>query len=239
MSDNTINIKPTVVIRTLILVAIVLHIISLSTRFIVYFTDYRSIKGLGFFINMLYVGAERNIPTAFSSLILIIASVLLFVITLLKWRKPKSFYQIWLLLSVGFFYLAMDEAMILHETILGQEEGIILGRQFSGFLRHAWIIPFLFTIPFLILLFYKFLLNLDNRTRNLFLISAALFVGGAVGIESIGGYIKDTTGIDNWWYYLEVAAEESFEMAGVITFIYALLDYLHRNYQEIKILTIK
>jgi hypothetical protein len=239
MTEHTIKIKPSIVIRTLVIVATALQIISFSTRFVVYFADYKAIKGLGFFINMLYVGAERNIPTAFSSLILIIASVLLFVITLLKWRKPKSFYVIWLLLSVGFFYLAMDEAMILHETILGQEGGVILGRQFSGFLRHAWIIPFLFTIPFLILLFYKFLLNLDNRTRNLFMISAALFVGGAVGIESIGGYIKDTTGIDNWWYYLEVAAEESFEMAGVITFIYALLDYLYRNYQAIKFLIIK
>ncbi len=186
-----------------------------------------------------YVGYERNFPTAFSSMILIIASVLLFIITVLKWKKPKSFYLIWLLLSAGFFYLAMDEAMVLHETILGQKEGIILGHQFHGFLRHAWIIPFLFTIPFLIILFFRFLMHLDHRTRNFFLISAVIFVGGAVGIESIGGYIKDTIGIDNWWYYLEVAFEESSEMAGVITFIYALLDYMQRNYQEIQFSIVK
>jgi hypothetical protein len=244
MTEISIKIKVPAYIRTLAIAALILQIISFSTRFIVYFTDYKSIKKLGYlidmlYVNMFYVGFERNVPTAFSAMILIIASVLLFTITALKWRKPKSFYLIWLLLSFGFFYLAMDEAMILHETILGQKEGIILGRQFSGFLRHAWIIPFLFTIPFLILLFFKFLMHLDHRTRNFFLVSALLFVGGAVGIESIGGYIKDTIGVDNWWYYLEVAVEESFEMAGVITFIYALLDYMHRNFQEIKFLIVK
>jgi hypothetical protein len=239
MPDVTIKVKPSAVIRVLTLAAIALQVISFCTRFIVYFTDYTSVRGLGFIIGILYVGAERNIPTAFSALILIIASTLLFVITVLKWRRPKSFYLIWLILSIGFFYLAMDDAMILHETILGQKDGVILGRQFTGFLRHAWIIPFLLTIPFLILLFYKFLINLDNRTRNLFLISATLFVGGAIGIESIGGYIKDTIGIDNWWYYLEVAVEESVEMAGVITFIYALLDYLRRYYHEVKLSIIK
>ena len=82
-------------------------------------------------------------------------------------------------------------------------------------------------------------MHLDHRTRNFFLISAVIFVGGAVGIESIGGYIKDTIGIDNWWYYLEVAFEESSEMAGVITFIYALLDYMQRNYQEIQFSIVK
>lgn len=243
MSEVSIKIRVSAFIGTLALAAIVLQVISFSTRFLVYFTDYKSIKIFGylidmFYVNMFYVGFERNIPTGFSSMILIIASVLLFTITVLKWRRPKSFYQIWLILSFGFFYLAMDEAMVLHETILGQKEGIILGHQFSGFLRHAWIVPFLFTIPFLILLFFKFLRHLDHRTRNLFLISAVLFVGGAVGIESIGGYIKDTIGIDNWWYYLEVAAEESCEMAGVITFIYALLDYMYRNFQEIKFLIV-
>lgn len=233
MLHPVIYVNKSFVIRLLATAAIAIQVISFCTRFIVFFTDYKSVTGLNFTLNMFYVGAERNIPTAFSSMILIIASVLLFVITILKWKKPKSFYWIWFILSFGFFYLAMDEAMILHETILGQREGVILGRQFSGFLRHAWIIPFLFTIPFLILLFYKFLMHLDNRTRNLFLVSAALFVGGAIGIESIGGYIKDTIGVDNWWYYIEVATEESFEMAGVITFIYSLLDYLNRNYQEI------
>ncbi|SHF43420.1 hypothetical protein SAMN05444274_105203 [Mariniphaga anaerophila] len=239
MQNHQLIIKISAIIRLLSLVAIVLQLISFSTRFIVCFTDYTQVKGLGFLINMFYVGAERNIPTAFSAFILIVASALLFIITALKWKKPKSFYLIWLILSFGFFYLAMDEAMILHETILGQKDGIILGRQFSGFLRHAWIIPFLFTIPFLILLFFKFLMSLDKKTKNLFILSAALFVGGAVGIESVGGYIKDTIGTDNWWYYTEVAIEESFEMAGVILFIYSLLDYLRVNYKTISFPIIK
>lgn len=118
MQNHQLIIKISAITRLLGFVAIVLQLISFSTRFIVYFTDYVQIRGLGFLINMFYVGAERNIPTAFSAFILIVASALLFVITALKWKKPKSFYLIWLILSFGFFYLAMDEAMILHDNFV-------------------------------------------------------------------------------------------------------------------------
>ncbi len=78
-------------------------------------------------------------------------------------------------------------------------------------------------------------MSLDKKTRNLFLFSAVIYLSGVIGMESIGGFIKSIHGIDNWWYYLEVAVEEGLEMTGIIVFIYALLNYLNITYKEISL----
>ena len=239
MSNNNLTIQQVAVTRFLAVIAIIIHLISFGTRFLVYFTDYKSVFGLNYFIHKMYVGNEQNIPTMFSIFLLMFASALLLLITTLKWKKPKSYYLSWMLLCLGFFYLAMDEAMSLHETVLNHQDGVLLGHQFSGFLYHAWIIPFVLMIPFLIVIFSKFLINLDKKTRILFIVSGAIFVGGAIGVESIGGYIKENIGVDNWWYYIEEAVEEALEMAGVIIFIYALLGYLAENYKSINFSLVK
>ncbi len=235
MTNNQIIIKPLVIVRMLAIVAIILSVISFSTRFIVYFTGYNNLKG---FIPLFYVGNERNIPTAFSVLLLQIAAILLLVITMLKWKKPNSLYLSWAFLCVGFYYLSIDEGWQIHELTLGHKHtanGMLWGYQFSGFLYRYWIIPYILALPFLLFIFWKLLMSLEKRTRRLFILSAVIYLSGVIGMESIGGYIKSIHGIDNWWYYLEVAVEEGLEMAGIIVFIYALSDYLNKNYKEINI----
>jgi hypothetical protein len=235
MTNNQILIKPFVVVRTLAIVAVILSVISFSTRFIVYFTGYTSVKGL---IPLFYVGDERNFPTAFSMFLLLFAAILLLLITLLKWKQTNSFYKQWAFLCIGFFFLSIDEGWMIHEYTLGHRNspGILWGYEFSGFFHRYWIIPYILALPFLFYFFWKLLMSLEKRTRNLFVISAVIYLSGTIGMESVGGYIKSIHGIDNWWYYLEVAVEEGLEMAGIILFIYALLDYLNRNHKEIRLM---
>lgn len=234
MTNNQILIKPSVIVRLLTLVALALHVISFSTRFIVHYTGQTNKL-----ITLFYVGYEKNIPTAFSVFILFFAAALLFLITILKWKQSNSFYLSWAFLCVGFFYLSIDEGWQLHELTLGHfysPNGLLWGYQFSGFLYRYWIIPYLLAMPFLLYIFWKLLMSLEKKTRNLFIISAVMYLSGVIGMESVGGYIKSNYGIDNWWYYLEVAVEEGLEMAGIIVFIYSLFDYLLKNYNEIRLL---
>ena len=55
MPEMLVKVKIPAFTRTLVIVASVLQAISFSTRFIVYFTDYKSIRKLGFLIDMLYI----------------------------------------------------------------------------------------------------------------------------------------------------------------------------------------
>ena len=43
-------------------------------------------------------------------------------------------------------------------------------------------------------------------------------------MESIGGWIEETRGIENWAYYTEATLEELLEMLGIALFLSVLLD---------------
>ena len=109
----------------------------------------------------------------------------------------------------------------------------LLGDYASGIFYFAWVIPGIAFILLFALTFVKFLLHLQLRTRWLFLVSAVLFIGGAVGTELIGGRYAELHGFQNLTYTMIATVEEALEMAGVIVFIFALLKYVETNYNEV------
>ena len=60
----------------------------------------------------------------------------------------------------------------------------------------------------------------------MFIWAAAVFVGGAIGVEMISGYQADLAGERNLTYALIISVEELCEMLGVVIFIHALMTYL-------------
>ena len=55
-----------------------------------------------------------------------------------------------------------------------------------------------------------------------------LYVGGALGLEMVVGYmgmVSETDGIARIWFLLEETTEEFLEMTGAIVFFYALTGY--------------
>ncbi len=73
--------------------------------------------------------------------------------------------------------------------------------------------------------YVRFLRHLPGDTRRLFLLGGALFVGGAVGIEIIGGIYVVRFGATNPYAVIS-ATEELLEMLGVIVFLHAVMSYL-------------
>lgn len=74
--------------------------------------------------------------------------------------------------------------------------------------------------------YWRFLLHLPFRSRMLFLTSAVVYVGGALGMEMVGGWYAQNYGSGNLSYVAIATLEETLEMLGVVIFIYALLRYL-------------
>ncbi len=173
-------------------------------------------------IDLFSVNAEKTIPTWYATLLLFGAAVLLALITIIKFQQKEPFKFHWLGLAVVFLYLSMDEGAAIHEIFSDPIQETLNP---TGFFSFGWYILFAPLVVIFVLVYLRFLLQLPGKFRNLFVLSGAIYVGGAVFIEAISA---------NRWYldggltfaYLAIATvEELMEMWGIILFIYALLLY--------------
>ncbi|MFZ2052894.1 MAG: hypothetical protein WAU81_01735 [Candidatus Aminicenantales bacterium] len=94
--------------------AFFLILISAATQLLRYWAHYALDHR---FVRLFNVEAENNIPTLFSTVLLLFAACLLAVISLLKRRQSDPHRWCWAILSSGFLYLTIDEASSLHELL--------------------------------------------------------------------------------------------------------------------------
>jgi len=202
-----------------------LGILSMIGQLALYWlgTDY---VWLNWFAQEFNVGAEYNIPTLYQVLSILFCAFLLFFIGYMEVRKGARFCRHWKALALVFVYLSIDEGFELHEKLVKPMRTFFHA---SGYLHHAWVIPGIVIVMLFALTFLKFFLALPPRTRFLFFMSAAVYVGGAIGVEVISGqyvseystmrvgdvYWMDIFGAQDFVYPLLNAIEEVMEMLGM------------------------
>jgi hypothetical protein len=175
------------------------------------------------FVPKFDLNRENNIPTYFSSFMLLISAGLLAIVTMSKRRDCAPYSTHWFILMIIFLFLSIDESASFHELLISPLKHIL---HLSGIWYHAWVIAgFAFVVVFVIF-YYRFFLNLPSRTKLYLVIAAFFLVVGAVGIEFIGGAYLDVHGDWTLAYGIMTIIEESFEMIGVLFFIIAILDYI-------------
>lgn len=163
---------------------------------------------------------ELNAPAFFSSFILLYSAIILGKITFLK-RREHDYYE-WAGLSFTFLYLALDEAFSIHEGMKYARKILALDKD-NALYNDAWVfIGIAFIIVFL-LMYLRFLRNLNKRIRSLFLLSAGIYILGALGLEIIGGYWEFFRGEKDFIHAFIASIEELLEMFGIILFINTLL----------------
>ncbi|MGF1567984.1 MAG: hypothetical protein ACFCVD_07920 [Nodosilinea sp.] len=206
-----------------------LTLINLAGQIFGYFFDQERLEGLR---QLFDVNNENNIPTWFSAINLLFCSVLMWLIATIQQqhKKPQALY--WRGLSVIFFLLSLDEASSVHELFIPIGEAF----GFDGFLRFFWVVPGMFFVAVVAIIYWKFILTQPARIRNLILTAATVYISGAVIMEMIGGHyvgaylqpgaFETTSGWNGMAMALILAAEEFLEMLGILIFIYALLLYL-------------
>ena len=228
---NQISLNPSAIARTLGLLICLLVIASIMGQVSTFVFGHSTVKGL---VPLFNLNSERNIPTFFSMLLLLLSSLLLTFITLLNWKQRVPHVSKWAILSSGFFFMAYDEAFQVHEK-LGKPFHVLLGNNtFGGFFLYSWVIPGLAIVCFLSIFFLRFWWYLPVKTRIRFLIAGTMYIGGAIGVEMIGGhYLELHGGYQNFMYNMIASLEESLEMVGLVVFIWALLKYCADNFKEL------
>lgn len=180
-------------------------------------------------------GDDTSVPTWFSSLILLISAILLHIISVKK--HDDRYFRHWRVLAIIFLIMSIDEVARIHERI-GELDVLINSSFRQGLFFYPWVIVGISFVVLVGLAYFRFLLKLPKEVRFLFLLSAFVFVFGALGLEMLSAYQHYTHGAEhNFTYFLLFNIEELFEKMGVIIFIYALLSYI-RNYlfKEVTIL---
>lgn len=185
-----------------------------------------------YFLNPLFdFNTERNIPTLYSSLAIIICAVLLSSIALIH-KKLNLSYIPWVGLAIIFLFLSIDETAQIHEKLTNPTRDA-LETPTSGLLRNAWIIPYAIFVLVFFIAYLKFLINLPKKTMILFIISGGVFVLGALGFEAVAG-LPELWG-NRTVVNLIRTCEELLEMVGIALFIYTLLHYITNKFGKIRI----
>ncbi|MDH2328103.1 hypothetical protein QCN27_14625 [Cereibacter sp. SYSU M97828] len=173
--------------------------------------------------DLLLFEEERNLPTLLNFVLLLANMGALAVVAACGFGGRDRWRWHWLALSAGFLLLAYDEAAQVHEG-LNKLVGSVV--ETGGFLAFAWVIPGAAVVVVLAIAFSRFLLALPRRSTALFVLSAAIYLGGALGVEMIGARLWAAQGWDNVAYSLLATLEETLEMGGLIVFLHAVLMFL-------------
>jgi hypothetical protein len=172
------------------------------------------------------LGKENSIPTAFSIINLLIASVLLyFVYCVSKYRGDRvAFY--WFALCILFVLLAIDEAASIHERagVLDRLTGAVL--PVPG--EHKWVLYGGIFAGVAFLFFLPFLLSIPRSTAWLLVLSGAIFIGGALGFEILGSWMlqSEIASREDLIYDIRRVGEEGLEMYAIALFNCTLFGYL-------------
>ena len=225
----TIFISPRRVTLVLAFVVLCLTLAHIAGQSFKYFLGHGN--GLGF-VPLFDLDGEVSVPTWYSSSALLLCSALLAGIALAKRIAGDRYALSWSALWIIFLYLSLDEGAQIHEQSIRPLRSAFNA---GGFFYYTWVVPGAAFVFVFVLAYLKFLAHLPTKTRYLFLVAGALYVGGALGMELLGGRHADLYGIYNMSYVMLVTGEEVLEMLGVIVFIYALLSYLSSYLKDLHI----
>lgn len=210
---------------------VLLHGITQTLRFAVF--DGGNMGGL---VPLFSLGSDGNLPTYFSSLVLFFSGLMLLALAVAELRNREHDGWYWVGLSLVFAFLAIDEMLQLHER-LTEPMRTVLGT--GGLLFYAWIVPYGLGTLVLVTIYWRFLWRLPRDTAWLMLLSGAIFVGGAIGVEMLGGLVFERIGSINPVYVGLQTIEEVLEMSGIVLFLYAISSHFVRRHGSLSLLLAK
>jgi hypothetical protein len=167
---------------------------------------------------------EWGIPSLFSGLQLLFNAGL-FAVAWMATKDGANRSRMWLLLSLFFVYLSIDEVFSVHEQLIVpiRERWELPGR-----LDYAWMIPYGTVVALIGLAFFHVWRRQTTRVRSLLGLAAVVYVAGAIGVDLVGETYLRLRG-NTLSYALIVELEETLEMAGLIVLMQTLFGIIRET----------
>lgn len=173
------------------------------------------------FVDFFDVDHEQSLPTFFSVCLLLGAAAVVAGIAHVQRLRADRFATHWRWLAIGFFGLALDEIAGLHEKLTPFTHWL-LGRY--PLAPRSWTVVGMVLAGTAGVFFLRFLHHLPYRVRRLVVAAGAIYLGGTIGMEIIGGANVRVNGL-GIGYAVYSVIEEGMEMGGVVLFLDAMLIY--------------
>jgi len=167
-----------------------------------------------YWVGLLSLSYEGNLPTWFASGLLLGCSVALFANARAE-TEPRQ-RPFWVALGAVFALMSLDETVEMHERLTGT-----LG--LGGAFHYDWVV---FGAGFALLVglaTVPFLRRLPRPTARAFIVAGAVYVTGAALMELPLGWWTSEFGTHNLGYGLIDWVEETLELVGAGLFLTALL----------------
>jgi hypothetical protein len=226
-----VRISARTVTATLAAIITVLVLADVAGQIATYNFGHPTVFGL---VPLFDLDRESNVPAWYSASVLLICAEALALVAFAKRRAGDRYRWQWAGLAVGFLYLSADEGAGIHEFIgpLFAGVGHWLTLHVSSYFRYlaaepvfTWVLPACAAVAIIGIFYLKFLFALPRRTAVFFVLAAAIYLGGAIGVEAIGARHVLLYGRGDAVYGVLVILEESMEMSGIALFLYAVLRY--------------
>lgn len=169
-------------------------------------------------VELFDIDVEGSVPCYFSALMLLLASGLC---ALHAKALTHHATRNWWLLAVVFSVMSIDEIVGYHESWSGRLQNSF---DTGGVFHFAWVVPAMVLVAVFALSQVQFLRTVAPSLAKGLLVAGAVYVGGALGMEMLGGLAVESLGTgDNRIYDGIVVVEEGLEMLGLVLLIRALL----------------
>lgn len=162
---------------------------------------------------------EWNVPTFTNSALLTVCGLISLRLAVQARRRIQKIG--WILSSIFFIYLAMDELFIIHEQ-LAEPIRKLLNIGNSNPLYHAWVVPAFAVITLLVSIIqfiHAYYRDLKVFTGLLKLV--VIMATGVVMLEILGTLVYDNSTV---YRVFMVPAEEIFELSMAATILHYLAD---------------
>jgi hypothetical protein len=189
--------------------------------------DLLGFRRLKFLAHLFSLNAEQNPPSLFSAAALLLTAA---VCGLCARRSEKKENSFWVLMAFVFAYLAIDEAIAIHELLIPRARIFFHA---SGAFANAWVIPYGIALIVFVSFIFGPLMRLPAPTRNGLVLAGIVFVTGALGFEMIEAGVRNP-GFPPWLTQSILSAifmlcEETLEMLGIALALRACLRHLTRS----------
>jgi len=183
-------------------------------------------------VPLLNLSYSANIPTWYSSILLLACAGLLGGIAWIKLGQDAPYGRHWTALALILGYLSINELVRIQEVI---NPALTDTYHLNGLFTLSWVFPFSILVALFALAYLGFLRHLSHRFQVWFGTAGALYVGGALGTELLISLWYGSHGGDNLVYGLLNLAQASFEIVAVTVFLSALLAYISTEIGELRI----
>lgn len=210
--------------KFLLIGALIIIVAGVSREIFIALTDAASSSPR---LKRISLDTENSLPAWFSSILLFFNAAALTLVALCARAKNDRDAIYWIILAWAFLFLSADEVASLHERTT---EPFRYALNTSGLFFFAWVVPYGIGVLALALFYARFLLRLPRVTLVWFCAAGLMYLGGAIGMDMLGGVYAEKHGADHAVYVVSMIIEESLEIAGLSVFFIALRRHLAVNY---------